>query len=299
MERITALKSLMNRKMERILFFLILMNIASHGNCSNQEVSVLNYKDGHKCSSDLVGVPIKSTSSHIDEFTFCGKYYFRFLRRSFLMSVEPDLILSIFDFENKKGEVIYQGAFYPFSFHNQTILPESWQYVCLVVTSIQIKVVWNGELLYKQHYKFELPKEVIKNTKLWLGGALFHDVNRRLEGMIANAKFWNNALQDDDLISITTNNKRVISSAKYDLLSSTIPKNSSCIDYLILDENDYLFQDHNKHVHNILIEYKTDFDSSNFICQGYGGNLTLPKNEEDLKTLGNLIKQSTLQKKEV
>ena len=93
------------------------------------------------------------------------------------MSVEPDLILSIFDFENKKGEVIYQGAFYPFSFHNQTILPESWQYVCLVVTSIQIKVVWNGELLYKQHYKFEVPKEVIKNTKLWLGGALFYDLN--------------------------------------------------------------------------------------------------------------------------
>ena len=73
------------------------MNIASQGNCGNQ-VSVLKYKGGKTCASTLVGIPIKSTSSRssvIDEFTFCGQYYFRFLRNSVLIGMEPDLILAI------------------------------------------------------------------------------------------------------------------------------------------------------------------------------------------------------------
>ena len=48
--------------------------MASPGMCTNQ-VSVLMYKGGKECSSDLVGVPIKSTSpesSVLDKFTFCG-----------------------------------------------------------------------------------------------------------------------------------------------------------------------------------------------------------------------------------
>ena len=70
------------------------MNMASPGNCSNQ-VTVLKYKGGNECSNTLVGVPIKSTSptSQLDDFTFCGKYYFKFLRESFLMGMEPDVIL--------------------------------------------------------------------------------------------------------------------------------------------------------------------------------------------------------------
>ena len=119
------------------------------------------------------------------------------------MSMEPDLILDIFDFETKKGEVFYQGAYYPFYFHNQNVTPDSWQYICLVISSIQIKIVWNGEILLSQ-CKLDLSTAEIKDTKLWLGGGLFYDMesNQRLRGMIANADFWNSALQDDDLISI-------------------------------------------------------------------------------------------------
>ena len=216
--------------MERIHLLLILLSLAL-GSCSKQ-ISVLKYKGGNECSNALVGVPIKSispSSSLINEFTFCGKYYFRFLRRSFLMSIKPDLILDILNFEKKKGEVFYQGAYYPFFFHNQTVTPDSWQYICLAVSTNQVTVIWNGEILYKG-YKFDGSKKVIKDMKIWLGGALsFSDSiqNRRFEGMIVNTNFWNSPLQDDDLISITTNNKIPVISEKYNLLSIINLRNSS------------------------------------------------------------------------
>ena len=49
--------------MQRIQLLLILFSIASPGNCSNRQVSVIKYKGGNECENDLVGVPIKSTSS--------------------------------------------------------------------------------------------------------------------------------------------------------------------------------------------------------------------------------------------
>ena len=277
--------------MEIVLVLLILINMTNLGSFAKQ-VSVLKYKGGEECLSALVGVQIKPAPSLLDEFTFCGKFYFRFLRPTFLMAIEPDLILKIIDFEKRNGDLFYQNAYHWFNFYNHTITPDSWQYICLAISSIQTKIVWNGEILFSNP-KVDVSKEKIKVTKIWLGGALFFDweTNRRFEGMIAKAEFWNIALQDDDLISITTNDKPIISSTKYDLLSSTTTsKNSSCIDYLILDENDVLFQGSLSENH--LIEYKTDFQSSNYMCEGYGGNLTLPKNEEDMKTLGNLIQQS-------
>ena len=71
-----------------ILLLLIQMNLLNIGSSSKQ-VSVLKYKGGNECSSDLVGVTIKTSSSKSplhDEFTFCGKYYFRFLRSSCLIT---------------------------------------------------------------------------------------------------------------------------------------------------------------------------------------------------------------------
>ena len=278
--------------MGRIIVLLILMNIACPANCSKQVVSVLKYKGGNECSSELVGVPIKSTStsSVLDEFTFCGKFYFKFLRKSFLMAIEPDFTLGITDFGNKYGAVFYQGLYYKFYFLNQTVTPDSWHYICVAMSPNQIKIVWNGKILLND-LRVDLSKKEITDTKLWLGGALFSDLetNRRFEGMIANANLWNDALQDDDLISITNNKNTVINSTKYDLYFDSRPKNPKCID--ILDENEVLFHDLKKE-NDLLIQYRTNFDSSKYLCQGYGGNLTIPKNDEALKTLGVLIKQS-------
>ena len=94
--------------MEGIKLLLTLSSLAL-GICSKQ-ISVLKYKGGNECSNALVGVPIKSispSSSLINEFTFCGKYYFRFLRRSFLMSIEPDLIMHNSTGPSKKSPVIF------------------------------------------------------------------------------------------------------------------------------------------------------------------------------------------------
>ena len=159
--------------MQIIILLLILLNMAYQGNCSNQ-ISVVKYKDGKNCPSALVGVPIISTSSILEEFTFCGKFYFRFLRRSVLMSIEPDIILKIWDFEDKNGDVLYQRENYQFYFTNQTVTPDSWQYICLAISAIQTKIVWNGEIL-SINPKVDVSKEKIKAKKIWLGGALFHD----------------------------------------------------------------------------------------------------------------------------
>ena len=192
--------------MVKIILLLILIIVTSSGNCSNQ-VSVLKYKGGHECSNALVGVPIKSTStpSINEEFTFCGKYYFRFLRSTCLMGMEPDLMLKITNFEKNLGFLMDQAVYYKFTFPNQTITPDSWQYLCLAISSMKIKIVLNGHILLSD-LKLDFPTEEIKDTKLWLGGALFSDKepNRRLGGMIANANFWDVALRSESKKMIHT-----------------------------------------------------------------------------------------------
>ena len=125
------------------------------------------------------------------------------------MAIEPDLILGMWDFESKYGNVVYQGLYYKFFFYNQTVTPDSWQYICLAISSTKIKIILNGEILFSDA-KVDVLSEKIKATKLWLGGALFSDIqNNRFEGVIANVDFWKDALQDDDLISITKNENAV------------------------------------------------------------------------------------------
>ena len=281
--------------MQRIQFLLIIFSIANPGNCSNHQVSVLKYKGGHECENDLVGVPIKSTSSMtslLEEFTFCGMYNFRYLQNSFLMGIEPGSILRIWDFNNNVGNLFHQGVYYRFYFINQTVTPDSWQYICLAISPTLIKIAWNGEIVLSDP-KLELYKEESTNSKLWLGGALSSDNhhNQRFEGMIAKANFWNDGLEDLELIYITNNGQSVPNITNIDLLSVITHKNTSCIDYLNLDEKDALLQDIQQ-PEKILIENKTDFDSAKYLCQGYGGDLTLPKNDEDMKILGSLILQS-------
>ena len=108
--------------MQRIQLLLILFNVASLGNCSNHNASVLKYKGGIECENDLVGVPIKSTSSmtsSFEEFTFCGMYNFRFLQNSFLVGIEPS-ILRISDFNNNAGVLFHQGVAYLYNWNNNS-----------------------------------------------------------------------------------------------------------------------------------------------------------------------------------
>ena len=136
--------------MQRIQLLLIIFSIASPGNCSTHQVSVIKYKGGNECENDLVGVPIKSTSSMtslLDNFTFCARYHFRFLQGCFLTGIEPSSILYIWDFNNNAGNLFHQGTYYKFYFLNQTVTPESWQYICFAISPTLIKIAWNGEIL--------------------------------------------------------------------------------------------------------------------------------------------------------
>ena len=281
--------------MQRIQLLLILFNIANQGNCSNHQVSVLNYKGGNECENDLVGVPITSISSitsQLEEFTFCGMYNFRYLQNSFLMGIEPSTILRIWDFNNNVGNLFHHGVYYMFDFMNQTVTPDSWQYICVAISPTLIKIAWNGKIILSKT-RVDLSKEESTNAKVWLGGAIFFEkeINQRFKGMIAKANFWNNVLKDDEMISITNNGQSAIGATKFDLITKIAHKNSSCIDYLNLDIKDDLFQEEQQHK-TILIEYKTDFDSAKYLCQAHGGDMTLPKNDEDMKMLGSHILQS-------
>ena len=42
----------------------------------------------------------------------------------------------------------------------------------------------------------------------------------------------------------------------------------------------------------MLIEDQKDFDTSNYLCQAYGGKLFVPKCHNDLKRISVLIEQS-------
>ena len=58
-----------------------------------------------------------------------------------------------------------------------------------------------------------------------------------------------------------------------------------------MNQNDELFQkSFEERIH--LVEHKATFDSSNYLCQAFGGNLLVPKDEEELNTLGTLIQNS-------
>ena len=285
----------MYTKMEKITILLLTLNyLPSPISCGSKEL-VLRYKSGNECLNNLAWIPIKS-STQLEEFTYCGQYYFRFLRPyNILMGLEPDTVLYISDFEAKSGTLKHGDIIYKFYFQNQIINPNSWQYICFAVSLNHIKVILNGEFLLNDKLVNTVDREII-NIKLWFGGAPFYNSKRiktRFEGMISKANLWNKSLKDNELISITTNDIEPIitSAAKYDIgsLIST-EKNSTCIDYLILDKNDTIFQMTVEKI--LLIEYETDVNTSNYICQGLGGNLMLPKNEEDLQKIGFQINQS-------
>ena len=66
---------------------------------------------------------------------------------------------------------------------------------------------------------------------------------------------------------------------------------NDCFEKQILNQNDQLFQkSFEEKIH--LVEHKATFDSSNYLCQAFGGNLLVPKDEEELNTLGTLIQNS-------
>ena len=132
---------------------------------------------------------------------------------------------------------------------------------------------------------------------MFLGGEnVPNKLYRRFEGTITDSYLWNESLEIGDLIAITMGNKSSSKSMSDQKLFSwetfKHESTSSCMKYQLLDENDDLFQDNFEDEDIILVEIKSTFDYSNTICQAFGGNLLIPRNDHDLNKVGSYIQNS-------
>ena len=255
-----------------------------------------NKTDNNGCTNPIVEVPISSNSIK-ESFTFCGQYNFRFLREAVLMGLEPNTYLWIMNFEEKNAGLKYHGDYYFFDFKNQNIIPNEWQHLCLAISLNQIKIVLNGEILLNKTINIISSDE--QNGKMWFGGfqgssKWYRDT--RLEGLITDINVWNQSLEFQNLITISTRNSptntEVLPTPDLFLWSTfEIQLNTtSCVEYLILEEDNELFQKNHQQIN--LIEYLTDFDSSYFLCQAIGGELVVLKNLKELNEVTLLVQQS-------
>ena len=160
------------QKTTRFLFFCIMFHM---GKCKN-DVSVLQYKtgDGFDCinskDSAVVGVPIK-TKLGLNEYTFCGKFRFKFMKDVVLMYIkEPYTYIRMMDFGENKGIVKVDGLGYFFFFPNQTLIPDQWQHVCFAVSLNSMQVFLNGELVLNKSRPRDPIENDVLNAILYLGG---------------------------------------------------------------------------------------------------------------------------------
>ena len=276
-----------------IIFLVVLLKILHTGLCNNQ-VLILKYNRRNDCTNPLVQLKPKIT---LNEFTYCGQYNFRFLRKSYLMSFYPnlDMRLSISDFEKNIGFLVYDGASYLFDFKYQNLKTDEWQSICFSISMNQLKIVLNGQILLND--EVDLVTKEIVNPVLSLGGivtASEHHLVKRFVGLITDVHLWSRSLNIDNLLSITKTN--IISNMTIpDLFTWPMFKtqsNTTCNEFLVKDENDELLQ--KKPSQKImLIEDHKNFDASNYLCQAYGGKLFVPKSHEDLSKTSLLLEQST------
>ena len=276
---------------------IILLHFA---NCKN--IAILEYESVENCKNCdcTVGIPIESSSS-LTEFSFCGKYRFKFLQDSVLMFMDgPETYIRILDFKENVGVLLHDAIGNFFFFPNQTIKPDSWQHFCLAISVNSITLILNGEVVFNStNSAGNCSKNLAKNTNLWLGGEnVPNKLYRRFEGTITDSYLWNESLEIGDLIAITMGNKSSSKSMSDQKLFSwetfKHESTSSCMKYQLLDENDDLFQDNFEDEDIILVEIKSTFDYSNTICQAFGGNLLIPRNDHDLNKVGSYIQNSVI-----
>ena len=269
----------------QLLSFLYLVHLVT----SNDQVLVLKYNKRHDCHNPLVKIPVPA----MKELTFCGKYNLRFLSSTFLMGFDKDSYLWIKNYDEKMAALKMYGEFIFFNFKNQSLEPDRWQNFCFSVSMFQVKIVLNGEILH--HEIVDFSSEGITSGKLWLGGLEDYAWGmRRIEGAMTDIKLWNEALDFQHMTSISSNDTIEIKPAPniFSWETLKIQPNTSCVEYITLDKNDELFKE--KQHENVLIEYNTDFNSSNYFCQAFGGELLVPKSEQDVKEIDSLCDQSKI-----
>merc|ERR1712062_565124 len=123
--------------------------------------------------------------------------------------------------------------------------PESWQHVCLSLTTFSMKLVLNGEVVVNASPNSMMNE--FTETYLWLGGENKPKrKHRRFEGIITSIYLWPKSFTLDDLILITTANKNSESISIPTLFSWQIfqlENSPSCVEYEYLEKNDPLFEE--------------------------------------------------------
>ena len=126
---------------------VLLLNLVYMG-MSYDQFLIMKYTQGNDCHDPIVPAPLTSNSaSALKEFTYCGKYSFRFLRESLLMGLDSSTYLWMMNYEDKMASVKAFGKYVFFYYENQIIKPDQWQHFCMSVSLHQVKIVLNGEIL--------------------------------------------------------------------------------------------------------------------------------------------------------
>ena len=118
-------------------------------NCNNQ-VPILKYNIIDDCPNCTctIGIPIQTTAP-LREFTFCGKYRFKYLKDVVMMYMDPPVTyIRIMDYEDHVGILKHDAGGYFFFFPNQNLKPDTWQHVCLSVSLNSMRLVLNGEVVF-------------------------------------------------------------------------------------------------------------------------------------------------------
>ena len=102
-----------------------------------------------------------------------------------------DIFIEINNFDDQRFSLKYDGGYYFFYFQNQTLIPNEWYQICLVVSMTQLKVALNGESLSNE--KVDSNAKDIAKTSMWFGVQKHSkESTKRMEGPITNAHLWNN-----------------------------------------------------------------------------------------------------------
>ena len=88
----------------------------------NDKVSIIKNKPVRDCKDCkcTVGIPIKS-NSFLTEFTFCGRYRFKFLKEAILMYMDiPEISIRFLDFEEQLGILKHNDVGYFFNLRSRS-----------------------------------------------------------------------------------------------------------------------------------------------------------------------------------
>ena len=118
------------------IIFIILLQIAIHSCLAVNSTKVIRYKEESSCETTIVRIPIENVTN-VTEFTFCGKYALKYLKRTALVDIEGiKSFIKLFDFNKRFGFACIFGSVLMFRWPNEIILnPDQWFQMCLAGNS--------------------------------------------------------------------------------------------------------------------------------------------------------------------